>query len=148
MYLLKMTENPSFCQSCKTINAIMKNQKICLNCYNKKLKLCNVCNKSYIGIEAHNKMHEAQKKSDGIVIKMLKAFTREGSQYCKQCKQYKDESKYYFSIKKCKDCHTKNKKEPIYCEKCNKTIKRSAFYKHSCSESKQVLKALHSSNAS
>jgi hypothetical protein len=120
------------CQSCKTINNFMKNKKICIECHNKKLKHCNICNKEFIGIDAHLKLHSSQNKEDSFLVSLLNAFKGKEKEYCKYCKEYIDPSKYYFSIKKCKDCHVKYKKKIVHCEKCKKDIKRSAFYKHSC----------------
>lgn len=123
------------CKNCKNEKSEMKNKKLCFDCYNSKLKHCTICNKKVIGYEDHMKLHNTTKnpiKPNSLLVAFENLFSS-NEIYCKYCDQNVSKSNYYFSIKKCKDCHKKYKKEKVKCDICSKLLNRAKFYKHKCS---------------
>lgn len=113
----------------------MENKSFCIECYKNQLKYCEICKKSFIGYENHLKLHKARNSKEqtgSLIADIINVISAPVSQDCKYCKKTVDETKYYFSIKKCKDCHKQYKKEKVNCEKCNNSYKRSSFFKHHC----------------
>ena len=102
-----------YCKNCKKRKEIMKNKETCLECYNKKMKYCEICKRYFIGYDDHMKLHKAKKVQEltgNLINDIWNNFVSPSSQYCKYCKKYVDETNYYFSIKKCRDCHKEYKK--------------------------------------
>ena len=108
------------CKNCKIEKEKFefKNNKICKECFTKKLTYCKKCEKYFFDYFNHDKLHQ----SKSLIEKPL----------CKYCNNEVKAVEYYFSINKCKNCHREYKQQKIKCEKCNKEIKRSYFYKHKC----------------
>ena len=91
----------------------IKNKKTCLECHNKRLKYCEICKRKFIGYDDHMKLHkakEAQELTGNLVKEVWNNIVSSSSQYCKHCNRTVDETNYYFSVKKCKDCHKECKK--------------------------------------
>ena len=113
----------------------MKNKETCLECYNKKTKYCEICKRNFMGYDDHMKLHKAKnaRELSGNLFKDIwNNIVSPSSQYCKYRNRTVDETNYYFSIKKCRDCHQEYKKEKIHCDKCNKSYTRASSYKHKC----------------
>ena len=124
-----------YCKNCKKHKEIMKNKETCLECYNKKTKYCEICKRNFMGYDDHMKLHKAKnaRELSGNLFKDIwNNIVSPSSQYCKYRNRTVDETNYYFSIKKCRDCHKEYKKEKIHCDKCNKSYTRASSYKHKC----------------
>ena len=115
------------CKICKI--EINENSKFCTKCYEKNH--CDRCKKPFIKYDAHMKLHKA-KETGNCLTDMFNVLTSSGTQECRTCEKAVEDTNYYFSIKKCKDCHKEYKKQLVNCAKCNKQFKRSSFYKHKC----------------
>ena len=113
----------------------MKNKETCLECYNKKMKYCEICKRYFIGYDNHMKLpkfKKAQELSRNLMKDVWNNIVSPSSQHYKYCNRTVDETNYYFSIKKCRYCLKEYKKEKIQCEKCNKSYTRASLYKHVC----------------
>lgn len=79
-----------YCKGCKNHKEVMKNKKVCFECYNNQLKYCDLCRRSYIGYENHMKLHKArnaEEQTGSLITDIANALVAPVSQYCKYCKK-------------------------------------------------------------